>query len=159
MKRSEDQVISQEPLRVILGGKEYEIKPLTINAQYQWRKRFYEEFSKATRPFLTQYKPGLLARLMGKDETDQFVKGLRMAFLEMPEIIRDLFFAYAPYLPCKEIEENATEAELFSAFKEVAALAFPFLEMLKTIIALAKSPELEKSTRAPSSSGASRPNM
>ena len=135
--RTEDQVISQEPLRVTLGGKQYEIRSLKINAQYQWRKRFYEEFSKAAQPFLSKHKPGLLARLMGKDETDQFLEGLRVAFLELPEIIRDLFFAYAPYLPRAEIEENATEAELATAFTETIALAFPFSEILKTLVSFA----------------------
>lgn len=125
--------MATEP-KVTLGGKEYNIKPLTINAQCRWRKRFYAEFSKAVRPFLTKYKPGLLARLMGKDETDRFLEGLRMAFLEMPEILRDLFFVYAPYLPREEIEENATEAELVAAFTEVAALAFPFSQILEKLV-------------------------
>ena len=139
--------------KVMLGGKEYSLKAGSINHNLQWRKRFYAEFSKAVQPFLKQYKPGLLARLMGKDETDQFLEGLRVAFLELPEIIRDLFFAYAPYLPRKEIEENATEAELATAFTETIALAFPFSEILKTLVAFAnqysfpgvqRGPEKEK---------------
>ncbi len=123
--------------KVTLGGKEYSLKAGSINYNLRWRKRFYADFSKAVQPFLTKYKPGLLARLMGKDETDRFVEGLRVAFLELPEIIRDLFFAYAPYLPRKEIEENATEAELVAAFTEVTALAFPFSEILKMLVAFA----------------------
>lgn len=157
--RTEDQIVAGEPLRVTLGGKQYEIKPLTINAQYRWRKRFYEEFSKAAQPFLSKHKPGLLARLMGKDETDQFVEGLRVAFLEVPERISDLFFAYAPYLPRKEIEENATESELVIAFQAVMQIGFPFGEMLKTLVALAKPLQSAKRTNAPSSSGASPRTM
>ena len=157
--RTEDQIVAGEPLRVTLGGKQYEIKPLKINAQYRWRKRFYEEFSKAAQPFLNNRKPGLLARLMGKDETDQFIEGLRIAFLEMPERISDLFFAYAPYLPRAEIEENATEAELVTAFQGVMQISFPFAGMLKTLVGLAKLPPLEKSTNAPSNSGASPRTM
>ena len=157
--RTEDQIVAGEPLRVTLGGKQYEIKPLKINAQYQWRKRFYEEFSKAAQPFLSKRKPGLLARLMGKDETDQFVEGLRVALLDVPERISDLFFAYAPYLPRAEIEETATEVELVRAFKEVVQLGFPFVEMLKTLVALAKLPQSEKPTNARSASGASPRTM
>lgn len=157
--RTEDQIVAGEPLRVTLGGKQYEIKPLKINAQYRWRKRFYEEFSKAAQPFLSKHKPGLLARLMGKDETDQFVEGLRVAFLEVPERISDLFFAYAPYLPRKEIEENATEIELASAFQGVMQIGFPFVEMLKTLVSLAKLPQSEKRTNAHSVSGDSPRTM
>ena len=159
MERTEDQIVAGEPLRVTLGGKQYEIKPLKINAQYQWRKRFYAEFSKAAQPFLSKHKPGLLARLMGKDETDQFVEGLRVALLDVPERISDLFFAYAPYLPRAEIEETATEVELVRAFKEVVQLGFPFVEMLKTLMALAKLQPLAKPTNARSATGASPRTM
>ena len=152
MERTEDQIVARES-KVTLGGKEYEIKPGSINHNFRWRKRFYAEFSKATRPFLSQYKPGLLARLMGKDETGRFLEGLRMAFLEMPEILRDLFFAYAPYLPRKEIEENANELELAEAYKEVMRLAFPFLDVVKTLVGLANLQPLEKPTSSPSTSG------
>jgi len=39
MGRTEDQIVAQEPLKVILGGREWEVPILVIKDSREWRKK------------------------------------------------------------------------------------------------------------------------
>lgn len=138
-ERSEDDILAKAPLRVLLGGKRYEINPLPILEQRKWRAYFFSLFEDVTRTFAAPAQPrGLLARLWPRDDTTAFVKALRVALLGFPEKLADAFFAYAKELPREEIERTATEQELVAAFLRVWEVAFPFLPVLRQALLASK---------------------
>ena len=114
MKRTEEQKLFQEGVTVVLGCKEYEVKPLKIRESRVWRGKFAE---------LT----GQLARhaKVTTDNPDAFEGAVKALLVTMPDQVADLFFEYASNLDRKAIEEEATDAEVAQAFQEVVALAFP----------------------------------
>ncbi|MDV2988574.1 MAG: hypothetical protein P3T54_00210 [Dehalogenimonas sp.] len=111
MVRTEEEKIIQAPLSVVLGGEEYEIKPLVIRDSRRWRKLVAEKLAELTK----------LAELDTKDGT-AFVNA--MTAMLGDEAI-DLFFAYAQELNREEIEAVANDAEIALAFKQVYEIAFP----------------------------------
>jgi hypothetical protein len=134
IERTEDQIISKSPLKVILGEKDYFIKPLTILKQREWRTKLNEEMA------------GIIANFNPSADNKTMVNGLTGALVAFPEKIADLVFAYAPDLPKDEILETATEEQIASTFSAVMALAFPFLAQLKLITTLTRA-KLSQSLR------------
>jgi hypothetical protein len=165
--RTEEQELVEAPLRVRLGGRRWEIKPLKINPQYAWREQFFEAFvgiAKNLRPPrapLLSWLPVVGKRLTQYNETKSFVELLNVGLIKAPKVVADLFFAYAKDLPRKQIEETATERELVYAFKEVMRYAFPFYELVGWAMDIAKKANPQqwvKPTSTPSATGASRPS-
>ena len=113
-KRTEDDIVTQSPLIVILGGKKYEIKLLPIKLSRQWRKEVAEVISS-----LPQYAN------VTTDNLDQFGAAISQMLSGMPDKIIDLFFGYAIDLDREEIEEVANDVELSSAFDKVVDIGFP----------------------------------
>jgi hypothetical protein len=112
-RRTEEEVVGELPVHVSLGGKEYDIKPLTLLKAMAWRKQFGPQLAKV-----------MSAHASNADTPDDFL----VAFLESPELMVDALFAYAPQLPKKQIMESCTEMELLRAFTQVMGVAFgPFL--------------------------------
>jgi hypothetical protein len=137
--RSEQEAIEMAPLKLKFGTADYEVPVLRISKQREWRQKFME----------------IGAQLFGT--TDQpatnasFQAGLAFVFLEYPEKVADLVFAYdvSGKLPQEVILEQATEEQLARAFSKIMVVAFPFarelamtmqiLEKAKTYQRLAKS--------------------
>jgi len=122
MERTEEQKLARDPLRVILGGKEFDIPLLVIKDSREWRRKASE----------------LLAALPGyantsTDDPDQFKSAMNALMVAMPEQVIDLFFLYAKGLKQDEIEAVANDLELAEAFKQVAAIAFPFVGAVTTL--------------------------
>jgi len=107
MERTEEQILFQDPLKVILGGKEYSLPPLTIAEARVWRKKLVEALNSITQ--------------RSSETSDRFSTLL----IEVPEMTSDLFFAYAKTLKREEVEANATEGELVIAFEQVVDYARP----------------------------------
>jgi len=114
MMRTEEQKIAQSPIVVILGGKQYEVKPLVIRDSRTWRAK--------------------LAKLIGTlpkyasvttDTPDQFEGAIDAMLVAMPNQVLDLVFAYAKDLNREEIEAEATDAEIGKAFEQIVEVAFP----------------------------------
>lgn len=116
--RTEEEIVAQAPITVILGGKPYEIAPLVIRDSRAWRKK-YVEF---TAPIF-----GMLNATM--EEMD-FPAILMQMMVEKPDQVIDLFFEYAKNLNREEIEGSATDSELAVAFGEVVKMALPLAESL-----------------------------
>jgi len=157
--RTEDQIIAQAPIKVVLGGRTWEVRPLTINEAVRWRERAFTELEKVSRAFTPPRRPLLAFLRRDHDETAAFVASLKVAFFEVPRLAGDLFFSYASVLPRREIERVATERELVTALLEVWKVAFPFLELLRTAVVMAAPPGSGRSTSSSSTSGASRRSM
>ena len=112
-KRSEDQVITQAPIMVSFGGKQYELKPLVIKESREWRRQFAEVL-KALPLFVNAI-----------DTTKHFEQVINGMFLDVPDKVINLIFAYAKDLPREEIEAVATDDEMAKAFEVIIEVAFP----------------------------------
>ncbi|MFA5558623.1 MAG: hypothetical protein WDA59_04075 [Methanofastidiosum sp.] len=119
VKRTEEDKISQAGIKVVLGGKEYKVRPLRILESREWR----EQVTKLL---------GNLPRYVKADTNnpEEFEKALQGIMVEMPDKIVDLFFGYAKDLPRQEIEAEATDEEVANALVEVLQVAFPLLPAL-----------------------------
>ena len=115
--RDPEDVLMQAPLEVRLGGQSYKIKPLTIAKSREWRKKAATEFG------------AMVALLATKSATQGEAQAAAETLaVSFPDACLDLLCAYAPDLPRKQIEQEATEPEVARAFMEVIEnLAFPLL--------------------------------
>ena len=127
-QRGEEQKVFQEPIKVILGGREHEVKPLVIKYSRPWRKKVIDLI--ATLPKYAK---------VDTDKPDEFEQAVKLLMVESQDTIIDLFFEYARELTRDEIEEIATEAEIAIAFELVMNLAFPLSETLPAIMEPKKS--------------------
>jgi hypothetical protein len=122
-ERTEEQKVFSDPIRVKLGGRDYEIRPLVIRQSREWRKKLASAMAD-----LPQY--------MGVDASnpDKFSEALNAMMVALPDQVVDLFFEYAKDLPREEIEDAATDDEIAKAFGEVIKLAFPLAGSLTQAI-------------------------
>lgn len=104
-------------ITVILGGKEYEVKPLVIRESRDWRRK--------AAPF-----QAAIARYasVNSDNPEEFEKALIELLIDRIDETIDLFFDYARELDREVIEGIATDKEIVKALNAVNALAFPFGE-------------------------------
>lgn len=107
-ERTEEQKIFQEPAKVTLGGREYEIKPLTIKYSRPWRKKLAELAASAD-----------YAQKVTTDKPEEFKEAVKFLMVDSIDTIIDLFFEYAVDLDRDKIEAEATEAELSKAFEAI----------------------------------------
>ena len=135
-ERYEDEKLTQAPITVILGRKEYGIAPLVIRDSREWRKKVITLI--APLPGLTTVK----TRDMKK-----FEEALTTLVVTMPDQVIQLFFEYAKDLDREDIEGKATDAELAQAFKEVVAVAFPLAQSAPDVLVrLQEKPEESQKT-------------
>lgn len=121
--RTEEQIVAQAPIIVILGKKEYEVKPLVIRDSRPWRKKLIG---------LVASLPQLVNITM--DDPAAFEGALNQMMVTMPDQVMDLFFEYASDLNREEIEGIATDAEMSKAFEEVIKVAFPLATSLPRVM-------------------------
>lgn len=107
-RRDEAEIVFQEPIKVILGGREYKIKPLVIKYSRPWRKKLAELVASAN-----------YAQKVNTDKPEEFKEAVQFLMAESIDTVIDLFFEYAKDLKREEIEEIATEAELGNAFEAI----------------------------------------
>jgi len=112
-KRSEDDKITQAPIMVSFGGKQYELKPLVIKESREWRRQFADVLK------------GLPLFVNAIDTTKHFEQVINGMFLDVPDKVIDLIFAYAKDLPRDEIEAVATDNDMAKAFEAIIEVAFP----------------------------------
>lgn len=123
--RTEEDILLQRPIEVVLGGKPYTIAILPIRPQAEWRKK--------VAPILGGF---LRASRISTETPDAFEAGIAAVLTETPEQMLDLFFAYARDLDRKEIEETATEDEVAAALLQIAnmVLSPPLLQTLASMM-------------------------
>jgi hypothetical protein len=117
-ERTEEDKLVQSPVKVILGGKEYLIKPLPIKYSLPWVKKVIP----------------LIADAIGmsnitSDDAQAFAGALNEVMISRPEQLCELFFEYARELDKAEIEEVASSREIVTAFEEVLAFERPLFGM------------------------------
>ena len=117
--RTEEEKVIQAGIKVKLGGKEYEVKPLVIKEAREWRKKLSALISKL---------PAYVG--VTTDDAKGFEEAINAMLSSMPDKMADLFFSYAKDLNRDEIESTATEEELATAIEAVMAVAFPLARSL-----------------------------
>jgi len=123
VERTEEDKIVQAPLKVILGGREYEIRPLVIKDSREWRAKVVKLLAP-----LPQYTKAT------SDKPDQFMEALNAIMVTMPDQVCDLFFDYARELDREAIEAIATDAEVAKGFEQVIEVAFPLSQSMVTAL-------------------------
>ena len=112
MERTEEDKINQSGIKVILGGKEYEIRPLVIRYSGEWRRKSLPIIGS-----LMKY-----SRLVSEDipgNSEELEQTIIELFTTKTDEMLDSFFEYARDLDRKEIENIATDGEIILAFMEV----------------------------------------
>ena len=120
--RTEEQILSQAPVIVHFGGKEYNVKLLNIKDARAWRAKLSEMMGKVSPAVNTS-----------TDTPEQFQNAINTLLIEIPDIITDLVFDYARDLPKDEIEPIATDAEMALAFEGILEVAFPLAKSVTGI--------------------------
>ena len=123
--RSEEDILTRDPILVILGGKKFEIAPLVIRDSRVWRKRLIS---------LIASLPALVNTTMDTENPKGFEDSLTQMMVTMPDQVLDLFFDYAKELDREEIEGTATDAEIAKAFEEVVQVVFPLAQSLPKVL-------------------------
>ena len=117
--RTEEQKIARASVSVILGGKEYEVKQLTLNESRVWKQQVAK--------LLTE---GFKQTKVSSSDPEKFSEALLVFMIDAPNALVDLFFSYAKDVNREEIEEIATEAEISVAWEKVREVAFPLAQTL-----------------------------
>lgn len=139
--RSDEDVMTQAPIEVILGEQTYNIKVLNIIKARAWRKQLVAGIAE-------------IAKHVGTNSAMQqaFFSSFAFVFTQYPEKMADLFFAYATELERERIESEATEEQLALAWSKVTQVALlpfvPELRMISQALGIAETfPALAKSTK------------
>lgn len=126
MPRTEEDKLTQSPLKAKFGKTEYIIKLLPVLKSRDWRAKVEQQLG----PMVANIQPMTVAGRF-------VIGGLSTAIATFPEKMCDLLFAYAPDLP-KEILEVATEEQITLAFSQLWEIAFanflPQLSMAKEML-------------------------
>lgn len=140
--RTDDEKLAIAPIKVQLGGKEYNIPVRRILAARKWREEFIEAVSSMGTSMLNNVT-----------SVTSFVGGFAFAFLRFPEKIADLVFSYDPSLPRDVIEgegpDAASEEELALAFGAIMKVAFPFLSELSMVNQVLRTAEIQSPSARP----------
>lgn len=126
MERTEEDKLVQAPVTVVLGGKEYEIRPLVIKYSLPWAKKMAS--------MLIKIIP--MARIT-TDDAASFTSAISEIMTSSPEQMIDMFFEYARELKRDEIENAATSLEIVKAFEAVLEFERPLFGMALRMIAKA----------------------
>lgn len=119
MNRFEEQIVAQEPLKLIFGGKSYEVKLLVIKDSREWRRKIANMLGHL--PFYVNATT---------DAPEQFQEALNGIMVDMPDRVVELVFDYARDLPRDEVEAVATDAEMARAFESILEVAFPLAQSI-----------------------------
>ena len=113
-------MLAASPIAVVLGGREKLLPPLSIRANRGWKKRLAEAVGETWVTFGQADDYGAIVGLVA-GATDTML---------------DLLIEYdtSGSLGGREwIEDHATDSEVYAAFKEVAAVAYPPFQEARTM--------------------------
>jgi hypothetical protein len=122
--------------QVILGGKEYTLRPLPRKKARYWRAQLQNTLD----PLLTGMQ-NIMTPNADQGIDDVTLIGLIRdqvlpTILTYPDLVWDLLLAYAPNLAerADELDERATDAEVMNAFVEAVQQAYPLGEKTMRLI-------------------------
>jgi len=112
--RSETDKLIQSPVTVILGGNDYEIKPLPVKYSAKW-----------TSDFIKLYVGVLDLEKIESNDPEKMKGTMVNLMVDKPNEMVELFWQYAKDLPRAELEEQATYGEVMDALEQVVELESP----------------------------------
>jgi hypothetical protein len=131
-------------IKVVLGGREYEVRQLPIRASREWREKFAAPIEQLLGS--VQYAGEALQQALGKGsaiDAGELVKRLGQALLSgvgetvlhSMDLVMEMVLAYSPELRAdrERIEAEAYDDEVMAALGEALKLAYPFSEILKFV--------------------------
>jgi len=129
MQRTDEQILTREPLTIKLGTKDFQVKILALGKARSWRMKLLETMSCVLASFKDVPTPGNMA------------PALTAAMLTFPDKLHDLVEAYSPEIAADReyILENASDEQLAAAYGRITAVAFPFLAQLNMTATVLKS--------------------
>ncbi|MCJ7829310.1 MAG: hypothetical protein MUP81_06190 [Dehalococcoidia bacterium] len=119
MERTEEEKVARASVFVTLGGKEYEVRQLTLEESRIWKQ--------SVTKLLTE---GFKSTKVTADDPEKFSAALLTFMIDAPNALIGLFFSYAKDLNREEIEKIATESEVAVAWEKVREVAFPLAQTL-----------------------------
>jgi hypothetical protein len=120
-ERTEAEMISRSPLKVQLGGKDYDLPILNRVGARKWRELLMEKAREVLGALNTQIS-----------DIESLVGGLSTAMMLFPDKTADLIQAWSPEL-AKEALDAATDEELSIALQQIIDVAFPYGPALRAI--------------------------
>lgn len=143
-ERTEDQMLSREPLKLLLAGKEHQIPILSRRKARAWREQLAEKMKEMG-------TVGVSLSAMGT------------AFVAFPDKVAELVGAYSPEKITNEVLEDSTDEELLLAFSAMVSVSFPFARLLSLMKQISQAtPSLSASAKSTSfsspSTDSARPN-
>jgi hypothetical protein len=118
MERTEEQIILQQGVKVQLGKKQYELKPLTMRKAAAWREGV----------------ASLVEKILSKEGAIETPESLRAAIITSPGEMAEAVFSYLDFSEKEKnaVLDHATEDQVLAAFFAVMALAMrPFFGQRK----------------------------
>ncbi len=121
----------QQPVKISLGGVDYEIKPLALRESRAWRQQLNGPLAEVT----AALKGAGAIQITNGADIAALLETLSNRLVLAPDLIFELLLAYAPGLKAdiEAIEATATDAEVMAAFTEVLRLAYPFGQLLAAL--------------------------
>src|SRR5688500_7789897 len=115
-ERTDEQKISREPIKVVLGGKTYKIEPKAIRHSLAWKTKY--------KPTLKMFFDLTNSQSINAENAQVLIQDF---LLNHYEDWIDAVFDWEPLLPKDEILDNpkGSEQELMKAFQAVLQLAYP----------------------------------
>jgi len=129
MQRTDEQILTREPITIKLGDKDFKVKILALGKARTWRTT------------LLQVMSGVLASFKDVPTPGNMAPALTAAMLTFPDKLHELVEAYSPEIASERdyILDNASDEQLASAYGKITAVAFPFLAQLNMTTTVLKS--------------------
>lgn len=121
--RSEQDIVTMAPVIATFGTEKYEIKPLTVFAQGQWRDKMVDIMTPIMESFTAEAS------------ATSFAKAYGTALREAPEMFVGLVAEYG-LLDKDTVAKAATPEQVAQAFLGIMEVAFPFGKPLETVTRL-----------------------
>lgn len=140
MERTEEQIVSQEPIKAKLCGKEVLIPLLKIGKSRLWKQAWWQALYGASGWTEAVQRIDQLQKANASDAElqDALGKGFLTILVEQPEKVIDLVASYVVEsgagITKQDIEEDATEAEIAVLWKQINDVAFPLVTSLADVM-------------------------
>lgn len=126
-----------DPLRtkvkVTLGGRDFELSPLTLGPARRWRKELSGPFTQ-----LTELLQG--AQVLDIQNVQNLMTIIRLAgdvLVDAPDIVYGLLIKYAPDVfdteTCEWLDANAFDTEIVPAFLACLRQVYPLEQMMDSL--------------------------
>jgi hypothetical protein len=111
-------------IMVTLGGREFEIRPLSIKKSREWRQKLSGPFQDLAGTLQNADQ----IELTNPADVANLIELVKERLIDAPDLVFELVCEYAPAIAADRtwIEENANDEEAMEALIEVLKLAYPF---------------------------------